>query len=179
MDINEYIEYIDSMHPATEKERKKLQNILRGYSVYDDNESGIREIHVPKGFYIPFRNNLYSWHDLMIMAEKKKYYERIHEQAALVEDEYGLLWLKIHCHDSAYDDDLFVFFPVEDDKEAYNLYEFELRDIRKYFWDFPEDKLVIPHFRFNDGPLLYLVTDDRSISKEDMFDLLITSNVML
>ncbi len=175
MDINKYI---DSMHPATEKERKKLKKALCGLAVYDNNK-GIREIHVPKEFYIPFRNNLYCWHDLMIMAEKKKYYERPHDQAALVEDEHGLLWLKIHSHYSPYDDDFFVFFPVEDDKEAYNLYEFELRDIQKYFWSNSEDKLVIPHFRFNDGPLLYLATDDRSISEEDMFDLLVSSNVLL
>ena len=171
MDLDKYI---DSMHPASEKERKKLKKILCGYRVYDD-EDGVRTICVPKGFNIPFRDHLYSWDDLKIMAEKKRYYDRPHDQAMLVEDEYGLLWLKIHRHDSAYDDDLFVFFPVEDDKEAYNLYEFELRDILKYFWPHPEDKLVIPHFRFNDGPLLYLATRDLTLSREEMFDLLVAN----
>lgn len=174
MDLDKYI---DSMHPATDKERKKLKKILSGYSVHD-NEKGIRKIRVPKDYGIPFRDNLYNWHDLMSMAEKKTFYESVHDHAALVEDEHKLPWLKIHNYFSPYEDDLYVFFPVEDEKEANNIYDFELRHIHKYFWPKPEDKLVIPHFRFNDSDYLYFVTKDLTLSEDEMFDLLVASNVI-
>lgn len=174
MDIDRYIE---SMHPSSEKERKKLKKILCGYVVHNIG-GGVREIRVPKGFYIPFRGNLYSWLDLMHAVMRKTFYSGFWNRAGLVEDEYGLLWLRIHRHDSAHDDDLEVFFPVKDANEAAFLYDKEGSQIARYFWNDPSEGLVIPHFRFNDSPYLYLVTNDLSCSKEEMFDQLVINNVI-
>lgn len=171
MDIDKYIE---SMHPASEKERVKLKKILRNYYVYD-HEYGVREIRVRKGYYIPFRGNLYGWHELMYTATVKvfKYASK------LVVDEYGLLWLRIHYHDTQHDDDPEVFFPVENADEAEALFDKEgPYAAAKYIWNSLDDGLVVPHFRYNDGPYLYFVTDDLSLSRDDMFDLLVTSNVL-
>ena len=170
MDIDKYIE---SIHPSTEKERKKLRKILNGFGVWDKGK-GIREIRVPKRCHIPFRGNLYSWNDLMNTVMVETYSKGLNEKGGLVEDEFGLLWLRIHKHCSAYDDDLQVFFPIEDVKDAEFLYDKEGPRIIKYFEDFTGDGLVIPHFRFNDAPYLYLVTNDLTLSKVEMFDQLVS-----
>ena len=175
MDIEKYI---DSMHPTSEKERKKLKKILCEYYVYD-NKSGIREIRVPKGYYIPFREHLYSWNELIHAAVLKPYNKSFRSGAGLDIDEYGMLWLRIHYHDSVYDDDLHVCFPVEDANEAEFLYDMEGPNITKYFWNRLEEGLILPHFRFNDSPYFYLATKDLIISQEEIFDQLVTCNVIL
>ncbi len=171
MDIDKYIE---SMHPSSEKERRMFKKILGGYHIYD-HECGIREICVPKGYVIPFRGNLYGWGELMRTTTVK-----VSEYGArLVEDEYGLLWLRIHYHDSAHDDDPEVFFPVENADEAEAIYDKEgSYAALKYFWNSLDDGLRVPHFRYNDAPYLYFATNDLSLSKDEMFDLLVTSNVI-
>jgi len=171
MDIDKYIE---SMHPSSEKERKKLRKILGGYYVHD-HECGIRDIRVPKGFHIPFRGNLYGWSELMRTTTVKvfKY------GARLVVDEYGLLWLRIHFHDAPHDDDPEVFFPVENADEAEAIFDKEGPfAAAKYFFKSLDDGLIVPHFRYNDGPVLYFATNDLSLSRDKMFDLLVTSNIL-
>ena len=170
--------YIDSMHPSSEKERKKLNKLLKEFWVID-KDNGIREIRVPKRCNIPFRGNLYCWSDLMDMDMQETYYRGIRDEAGLVVDGYGLLWLRIHNHDSAYDDDPEVFFPVEDANEAAFLYDKEGPYISKYFWNDPDDVLVVPHFRFNDAPYLYLVTNDLALSKDEVFDQLVVCNALI
>ncbi len=164
--------YIESMKLPTIKERKKLKKILAELYIHD-RESGIREIIVHKGCHIPFRGNLYGWEELLRTSIVKTF-----EMGAwLVIDEYGLLWLRIHRHDSAHDDDPEVFFPVENADEAETIFDKEGPfAAAKYFFYGLED-LTVPHFRYNDGPYLYFATKDLTLSEEEMLDRLVACNV--
>lgn len=165
--------YIESMHLPTERDRKKMKKILRDFYVHDW-ESGIREIIVPKGCRIPYRGNLYGWEELMRTSTMKVF----ELGARLVIDEYGLLWLRIHRHDSAHDDDPEVFFPVENADEAETIFDKEGPFAPlKYFFYGLED-LTVPHFRYNDGPYLYFATKDLTLSEEEMLDRLVVSNIL-
>lgn len=161
------------MHLPTEKDQKKMKKILRDFYVHD-RESGIREIIIPKGYHIPYRGNLYGWEELMRTSTVKVF----ELGARLVMDEYGLLWLRIHYHDAPHDDDPEVFFPVENADEAEALFDKEgPYAAAKYFWKSLEDGLIVPHFRYNDGPNLYFATKDLSLSRDEIFDLLVANNV--
>ncbi len=175
MDIDKYIE---SMHPKSEKERKKLRKILSGYGVFDISHD-VREIIVPKGYNIPFRGNLYNWSILMHTTKVDVKRNKTGNGYVPVVDEYGKLWVRIHNRDSAHDnDDDEVFFPVEDEIEADKLYDKVGPNILGYFGYSPYDKMLRPHFRFNDGPYLYFQTNDLTLSRDEMFDLLVESNVI-
>ena len=60
--------YIDSMHPSSEKERKKLRKLLKEFWV-TDKDNGIREIRVPKRCNIPFLGNLKLTIEVYVMKQ--------------------------------------------------------------------------------------------------------------
>lgn len=173
--------YIDSIMPANDKERRRLRQRLQEFSVLDSG-TGIRQLCVPLGCGIPFREHLYYRSLLMSTALVQSLYHTTHEQAAVTVDEHGLLWLTMHMHDSAYDDDFWVYLPADSEDQAVEMYEtsgININDLVRYVWQFDDWRWPVPRLQFNDGPWLYLVTNDLSLSLEEAFDQLVINNTLI
>ena len=132
--------YIDSIMPANDKERRRLRQRLQEFSVLDSG-TGIRQLCVPLGCGIPFREHLYYRSLLMSTAPVQSLFHTTHEQATVTVDEHGLLWLTMHMHDSAYDDDFWVYLPADSEDQAVEMYEtsdININDLVRYVWQFDD-----------------------------------------
>lgn len=170
-------EFVDSMMPRNAKEKKKLMNIVRQVNVYTEGDHYV--VRVPKDLMgIPYEGWWYSLPMLMHAVPLKVYEKSFRRFAAYTKDEYGRLWLRTTHDDSAYDDYQQVFFPVKGEWEADNIYAQVGTNTMTYFWGC-DDEMIVPHFRANEGPYLYMAMKSLPMSRDEMFAYVIDNNVLI
>ena len=170
-------EFVDSMKPRNAKERKKLIKTISQVGVR--NEGDHYAIMVPKELMgIPYEGDLYILPMLMHATPLKVYEKSYRTYAAFTQDEKGRFWLRITHDDSAYDDYQQVFFPVRNECEAADIYARVGTDTMTYFWC-DHDKMIVPHFRANEGTYLTLAMRTLPVSREEMFAQVIENNVLI
>jgi hypothetical protein len=169
--------FVESMKPRNMKERKKLIKTISQVGVR--NEGDHYAIMVPKELMgIPYEGDLYILPMLMHATPLKVYEKSYRRYAAFTQDEKGRFWLRITHDDSAYDDYQQVFFPVRNEYEAADIYARVGTDTMTYFWC-DHDKMIVPHFRANEGTYLTLAMRTLPVSREEMFAQVIENNVLI
>ena len=169
--------FVESMKPRTTKERKKLIRTISQVGVR--NEGDHYAIMVPKDLMgIPYEGDLYILPMLMHATPLKVYEKSYRRYAVFTQDERGRYWLRVTYDDSAYDDYQQVFFPVINEREAEDIYAKVGTDTMPYFWC-DHDKMIVPHFRANEGTYLTLAVHTLPVSKDEMFAQVIENNVLI
>lgn len=170
-------EFVESMNPRSSKERKKLTKTISQVSVRNEGDHYV--IMVPKDLMgIPYEGDLYILPMLMHATPLKVYEKSYRRYAAFTQDEKGRYWLRVAHDDSAYDDYQQVFFPVRNECEAADIYARVGTDTMTYFWC-NHDKMIVPHFRANEGTYLTLAVHTLPVSKDEMFAQVIENNVLI
>jgi len=170
-------ELVESIHPKTGRERRRITKILSQVSITD--YKGIRSVVVPKdSLGIIHDDNWYCWNTLRNAKVVEVYEKTRRDNKALVEDCYGKLWYNMDRDDNIYDDFHMVYIRVQNENEAERL--FDRKDLDTYsFFCIGHDDLPNPHVRSCITDYMWYATDDLALTPDEYMLKLVENNVLI
>lgn len=169
-------ELIESTHPKSDKERRRMNKILSQVSVSDIND--IRSIVVPKYCMGAIHDdNWYCWNTLREAQVVEEYEKTGRSYAACVKDCYGKYWYKIELDDNVYDDYFMVYISVKNEAEAETLFRSSETKADAYFFG-TNERMLYPHIRSNISDYMWLETTDVKLTCDEYLVKLVENNIL-